>query len=203
MLSRYVNVTGDHAILSRALPLAEAELQWWSNNRTISVTSPYTNKTYQVSHYAVNNTAPRPESYLEDYETVNGSDLPTNYTDAEKAELYSELASGAETGWDYSSRWTKEPFATIGNTTNQEPLLRGLNVKGLVPVDLNSILCKYFRALSDRNAHCARPQIMLKSYWLTSTTFRTPRNLRKRRASFISPLPTPTALKPRSARPQF
>lgn len=143
MLSRYVDVTKDTSILDRALPLAEKELSWWAKNRTISITSPYTSKTYQVSHYAVNNTAPRPESYLEDYESANGvvggNDNP-GYTDDQKANLYAELASGAETGWDYSTRWTKDPFATVGNTTNQEPLLRGLNVRGTIPVDLNSIL---------------------------------------------------------------
>lgn len=142
MLSRYVTTTNDTSILERALPLAEAELEWWTKNRTLTVKSPYTNATYQVSRYAVNNTAPRPESYLEDYETVRGSDLTTPYTDEQAAELYSELASGAETGWDYSTRWTKDPFSTQGNITNQNPLLRGLNIKNLIPVDLNSILCK-------------------------------------------------------------
>lgn len=151
MLARYVNVTSDTSILARALPLAEAELQWWKNNRTISVTSPYTHIVHSVSHYAVNNTAPRPESYLEDYETVNGMPLSEGatktdlngfrYTPQEQADLYSEIASGAETGWDYSSRFTKDPLATLANTTDQEPLMRGLNVRATIPVDLNSILC--------------------------------------------------------------
>lgn len=34
------------------------------------MTSPYTNKTYTMYHYSVDNTAPRPESYLD------GSVLP-------------------------------------------------------------------------------------------------------------------------------
>lgn len=152
MLSRYVNVTKDTSILDRALPLAEKELSWWAKNRTISITSPYTSKTYQVSHYAVNNTAPRPESYLEDYETANGvvgGNENPGYTDEQKANLYAELASGAETGWDYSTRWTKDPFATLGDKTNQQPLLRGLNVRGTIPVDLNSILCEYQGRISN------------------------------------------------------
>lgn len=65
MLYDYVKATGDTEILDRALPLAEKELAWWHTNRTLDVTSPFTNKTYSVSRYAVNNTAPRPESYLQ------------------------------------------------------------------------------------------------------------------------------------------
>ncbi|KAG8911353.1 hypothetical protein FRC01_005758 [Tulasnella sp. 417] len=168
MLSRYVEVTKDTSILDRALPLAEKELTWWANNRTITITSPYTNKSYKVSHYAVNNTAPRPESYLEDYETANGvvggNDNP-GYTDQQKADLYAELASGAETGWDYSTRWTKDPFATVGDTTNQEPLLRGLNVRGTIPVDLNSILYGAevrLAALYDRSSSGSKSKRALK-----------------------------------------
>ena len=81
MLSKYITASNDTAILDRALPLAEAsghsvllpyetdtipqrELVWWSNNRSVDVTSPYTKKTYTLFRYAVSNSAPRPESYL-------------------------------------------------------------------------------------------------------------------------------------------
>lgn len=65
MLDAYVATTNDNSILERALPLAEKELAWWKSNRTITVTSPYTNQTHNVTHYAVVNTAPRPESYYQ------------------------------------------------------------------------------------------------------------------------------------------
>jgi neutral trehalase len=45
-------------------------------------------------------------------------------------------------GWDYSSRWLKEPFAGL-DLTDQLPKLRTLNVRNTIPVDLNSILCMY------------------------------------------------------------
>ena len=64
MLDAYVSATNDTAILNRALPLAEKELAWWKTNRTLTVKSPYTNTSYEMARYAVNNTAPRPESYL-------------------------------------------------------------------------------------------------------------------------------------------
>ena len=81
MLAKYIVASNDTAILDRALPLAEAcshsalslhvtdgnpqrELAWWSNNRSIDVTSPYTKKTFTLFRYSVSNSAPRPESYL-------------------------------------------------------------------------------------------------------------------------------------------
>lgn len=142
MVYDYVNATGDTSIVQRALPLAEAELAWWANNRTIEVTSPYTNQTYMMAHYAVNNTAPRPESYLTDYLTVHDPTLSTPLTDDQAAELYSELASGAETGWDYSSRF--EAIPQLGNSG-----LRSLNVKNIIPICLNSILYKARLLLAD------------------------------------------------------
>ncbi|KDQ62129.1 glycoside hydrolase family 37 protein [Jaapia argillacea MUCL 33604] len=140
MLSAYVTATNDTSILVRALPLAEKELTWWQTNRTLSVTSPYTNQTYSMAHYAVTNTGPRPESYITDYLTANDPTLVTPLNETERDNLYGELASGAETGWDYSSRFTAQPLAGGSNNTN--PALRALNVKNIIPICLNSILYK-------------------------------------------------------------
>ena len=94
MLDRYVKATNDMGILNRALPLAERELQWWSANRTVSVTSSYTSRTYSMFRYAVTNSAPRPESYMEDYGTVLNVDL----TEQQRWDLFAELTTGAESG---------------------------------------------------------------------------------------------------------
>lgn len=65
MLYSYVIASNDTSILERALPLAETELNWWYTHRTINVTSPNTpGKSWEVAHYAVVNTAPRPEVRL-------------------------------------------------------------------------------------------------------------------------------------------
>lgn len=111
-------------------------MSWWDTNRSISVTSPYTNRTHSVYHYNVFvNTAPRPEGYVEDYTTVMGSSPALNES-AQEA-LYSELATGAESGWDYSSRWMKVP---IINVSDNDPTLRTLNIKAQIPVDLTSLM---------------------------------------------------------------
>ncbi|KAF9450542.1 glycoside hydrolase family 37 protein [Macrolepiota fuliginosa MF-IS2] len=141
MLFRYVNVTGDRSILTRALPLAEKELKWWHDNRSLNVTSPFTNRTHLVYHYNVNNSAPRPESYLTDYLTANGPDVSPSLNDTQKADLYAELATGAESGWDYTRRWF-----TDGDNDGS---LRNLGVRSLIGVDLNSILYRDHVALAD------------------------------------------------------
>lgn len=57
--------------------------------------------------------------------------------ETEQAELYSELATGAESGWDYSARWCEQPLL---NTTDNNPALRTLKVKSIIPVDLLSLM---------------------------------------------------------------
>ncbi|ETW82190.1 glycoside hydrolase family 37 protein [Heterobasidion irregulare TC 32-1] len=146
MLSNYVAASNDISILERALPLAERELAWWRNNRSLNVTSPFTNKTYEMARYAVTNTAPRPESYLTDYNTANDPDT-TSFNETQRSDLYSELASGAETGWDYTARFLAQPLAGGSNNTNLA--LRTLNVKNTIPICLNSILYKANLALAD------------------------------------------------------
>ncbi|CCM03727.1 uncharacterized protein FIBRA_05873 [Fibroporia radiculosa] len=139
MVSDYVTTTGDTSVLERAILSAETEMQWWMNNRSVSVTSPYTNKTYTVFRYDVNNSAPRPESYIDDYSTAFDPTLPSLSED-QRSSLYANLASGAESGWDFSSRYAAQPFAGGSNNTN--PILRSYNIRNTIPIDLNSILYK-------------------------------------------------------------
>ena len=67
--------------------------------------------------------APRPESYREDY--ALGQSLPA----ARREAFYRNARAGAESGWDYSSRWMRDPRD-----------LRTLEVVDLAPVDLNTLL---------------------------------------------------------------
>lgn len=145
MIQTYVDYTNDTEILDRALPLLVKEHEFFMNNRTVDV--QVGNKTYTLNRYAVENTQPRPESYREDYITARNSSyyaesgivypetVPLN--DSQVATLYSHLASGAESGWDYTSRWIANP--EDGARDVYFPL-RSLNVRNIVPVDLNSIM---------------------------------------------------------------
>jgi alpha,alpha-trehalase len=75
-----------------------------------------------LNRYWDDRDSPREESYREDLETAHASNRPA-------AEVYRDLRAGAETGWDFSSRWLADgkALATIRTTA-------------LVPVDLNSLL---------------------------------------------------------------
>ena len=66
---------------------------------------------------------PRPESYRQDYEL--GQTVPA----AQREAFYRNVRATAESGWDFSSRWMRDPTD-----------LRTLETTELAPVDLNSLL---------------------------------------------------------------
>lgn len=144
MVQAYVEYTNDTSILERALPTLELEHEFWNTNRTVEVDINGT--TYTLNRYAVENNQPRPESYIEDYHTATNESYyaesgiiypATPLNDSEVAQLYADLASGAESGWDYTARWIKNPSDAINDVYFP---LRTLNTENIVPVDLNSIL---------------------------------------------------------------
>lgn len=104
---------------------------------------------------------------LLDYLTANDPTLTTPLTEDERSDLYAELASGAETGWDYSSRWVND--ITAGGTNNTNPILRTLNVRNIIPVCLNSILCKCLRFPTVRSLFKITHRISLIGYQITHT----------------------------------
>lgn len=65
---------------------------------------------------------PRPESFKEDFELVEENSL-------DETIAYKHLRAGAESGWDYSSRW-------FGDGKN----LSTIRTTDILPVDLNSLL---------------------------------------------------------------
>ncbi len=67
---------------------------------------------------------PRDESYCEDVATAKRSSRPAE-------QVYRDIRAGAESGWDFSSRWldVKNDLSTIRTTS-------------MVPVDLNSLIYK-------------------------------------------------------------
>ncbi|KAK2594130.1 hypothetical protein QQS21_008129 [Conoideocrella luteorostrata] len=145
MVKLYIEHTNDTSILQRALPLLVKEHDFWMVNRTIRVEAG--GRTYDLNRYAVDNTQPRPESYREDYETASNSSYyaasgiiyPENekLNDTQRMELYANLATNAENGWDFSSRWIANPADSARDVYFP---LRSSNAKSIVPVCLNSIL---------------------------------------------------------------
>ncbi|XP_054760033.2 trehalase-like [Lytechinus pictus] len=124
----YLQATDDLETIRTFLPDLETEYQFWMTNRSIDITKE--SNVHTLNRYNVYMGMPRPESYREDIETAHGN----NEEDA--AEVYSNLASAAESGWDFSTRWFRD-----GET------LATIRTKEIVPVDLNSVLCLCERAL--------------------------------------------------------
>jgi alpha,alpha-trehalase len=86
---------------------------------------------------------PRDESYAEDDATSKAA------APRPAGEVDRDLRAGAESGWDYSSRWLKD-----GKT------LATIHVTDIVPVDLNSLLWNLEKAIARRctvsgDASCA------------------------------------------------
>ncbi|MBL8160325.1 alpha,alpha-trehalase TreF [Candidatus Saccharibacteria bacterium] len=76
-----------------------------------------------LNRYYDKKQTPRPESYKEDVETAMRAEGRT------PSQVYLDLRAGAESGWDFSSRWFRDPqdISTIHTTD-------------IIPVDLNSLL---------------------------------------------------------------
>jgi alpha,alpha-trehalase len=114
------------AVKARRLAALRREHAYWTGpDRAVIVA-----KGTPLQHWWDARTTPRDESYREDVDTAKASGRPA-------ATVYRHLRAGAESGWDYSSRWLADgrTLATIDTTS-------------IVPVDLNSLLWGMERAIA-------------------------------------------------------
>ena len=119
MVESYVKATGDLVWGRRQLKALESEWEYWQRHHSVDVAG------HTLFRYSCSEGAPRPESYREDWALAEGLDQQ------QKKDLWRELRSAAESGWDFSSRWFMR-----GST------LAATSISDIVPVDLNSFLCK-------------------------------------------------------------
>ncbi len=128
MIKLLAQVKGE-GIFEQYLPHLEKEYAFWMRgSEELDVEHKKINRVVLMSgaeimnRYWDENDTPRPESYREDIDLANvsGRALP---------EMYRHLRAGAESGWDYSSRWfgDKNSFASIRTAE-------------IIPVDLNCLL---------------------------------------------------------------
>jgi alpha,alpha-trehalase len=82
---------------------------------------------------------PRPESYRQDYE------LAVTLPETSREAFYRNVRATAESGWDFSSRWMRDPSD-----------LRTLETTELIPVDLNSLLYHAERTIAALRAFRGR-----------------------------------------------
>jgi alpha,alpha-trehalase len=128
MVGRYADAT-DSARAYLYLDAMEAEHRFWMDGADSLQPGTAHRRAVRLTDGAVLNRywddrpEPRPESFREDFTLALG--LPQG----EREEFYRNVRAAAESGWDFSSRWMRNPRS-----------LRSLETTALVPVDLNSLL---------------------------------------------------------------
>uniref|UniRef100_A0A8D2CZF1 Trehalase n=1 Tax=Sciurus vulgaris TaxID=55149 RepID=A0A8D2CZF1_SCIVU len=133
MMDRYVAHTNDITFLRENIETLALELNFWTVNRTISVYLG--GKSYNLNRYHVPYGGPRPESYSKD------ADLADTLPEEDRDVLWAELKAGAESGWDFSSRWL------VGGPNPNS--LSSIRTSKLIPVDLNAFLCQAEELMSN------------------------------------------------------
>ncbi|PVU89002.1 hypothetical protein BB561_005608 [Smittium simulii] len=132
MAYSYYNKTSDKNFVFNILPYLKLENEYWVEKHTVEVKFIKNKKSYlcKMFRYTVNSTYPRPESYSVDYliATNNTNDIKQQH------KIFSEIATGAESGYDYSSRW-------ISNNSEIEGFNLSKSITSeIIPSDLNSIM---------------------------------------------------------------
>ncbi|XP_042507494.1 probable trehalase [Macadamia integrifolia] len=118
--------TNDLELLRRALPSLLKEHRFWNTGiHEVTIQDSQACNHTLSRYYAMWNKA-RPESSTIDKETASKF-----LHDSEKQQLYRQLATTAETGWDFSTRWMR-------NTSD----LTTLVTTSILPVDLNAYILK-------------------------------------------------------------
>ncbi len=111
------------------LPALEAEYAFWMDGADTLAPGMAFRRVVRLPNGAILNRywddrpEPRPESYRED------AVLAQRVAPSQREALYRNLRAAAESGWDFSSRWMRDPHDLTTIETTE-----------LAPVDLNSLL---------------------------------------------------------------
>jgi len=115
--------------LQKYLPQLEKEYAFWMEGAEgLTADKPAHRRVVRVAEgvilnrYWDDNPTPRPESYREDVELAEK-------TEREEEQLFRDLRAACESGWDFSSRWLKDPMD-----------LGTIHTTDLAPVDLNCLI---------------------------------------------------------------
>lgn len=132
---------GHFRYLLAHLPYLIMEHNFWTRDTREFLTMSIARKRYKrivrmpngstLSRYYDANDTPRPESYKEDVETAAASGREVRH-------VYRHLRAGAESGWDFSSRWFHDPSD-----------IKTIHTTDIVPIDLNCLLYELEMALAE------------------------------------------------------
>ena len=141
---------GSKRTLAEYLPYMLAEHRFWMKG--IGRVEKRENKSYSrvvkmqdgtlMNRYYDNKDTPRPESLREDIET--SSSAPSR--EADRVHLH--LRAGAESGWDFSSRWFEDPKD-----------IRTIHTADIIPIDLNCLLYHLEVTIADSYRIILQPRL--------------------------------------------
>ena len=130
---------GKRRVYAEYLPYMLAEYRFWMKGRTKLARQEH--KAYarivqmpdgmNLNRYYDNKSTPRPESMLEDTETADRAKR-------EADRLYLHLRAGAESGWDFSSRWLLDAHD-----------LGTIHTADIIPIDLNCLLYQLEQTIAE------------------------------------------------------
>ncbi len=156
--SHMVKLLGRHRGRTRTyaefLPSLIAEYRFWMKGRR-SVNEHVDHRAYArvvqmpngivLNRYYDNKATPRPESLREDVETAKRAE------NANKEKLFLDLRAGAESGWDFSSRW----FRNVRD-------IESIHTTDIVAIDLNSLLYQLEVTLAETYGLLRQPVLRRK-----------------------------------------
>jgi len=148
MVQLLADAKKDDAIYDTYLPAIEKEYGFWMDGDKNLKTGETMKRVVKMpdggfmNHYWDDANSPRNESYKEDVVTAGKAvDLKLAFTTFangaaadsfaanEKLSMYKHLRAGAESGWDFSSRWFADSM-----------MLGTIETTNIIPVDLNCLL---------------------------------------------------------------
>uniref|UniRef100_A0AC35F053 Trehalase n=1 Tax=Panagrolaimus sp. PS1159 TaxID=55785 RepID=A0AC35F053_9BILA len=121
MALKYYEETKNKNFIGSILPDLEKELEYWFKNYQYTVT--INNLKYTVYRYNTKTNVPRPESFQQDVDIAEKSKNPN------KQQIYRDISSAAESGFDFTTRW----FADKKN-------METIETSNIIPVDLNAFI---------------------------------------------------------------
>ncbi|KAB1215511.1 Trehalase [Morella rubra] len=126
MVHQIYSRTGDTQLVKKALPALVKEYHFWSSEIHKVAIEDAHSRSHSLNRYYAKWNKPRPESSTIDKQSA----LKISST-SEKQKFYLEVASAAESGWDFSTRWMRNhsDFTTLSTTS-------------VLPVDLNVFILR-------------------------------------------------------------
>ncbi|KAJ1732194.1 hypothetical protein LPJ61_002165 [Coemansia biformis] len=132
MVKLYHEHSGDTEFVHSALPLLQREHKYWIDNHSVNVQCGPGNETLAMTRYITETDVPRPEAYSADYDLAHN--VSATDADGQQQQIYEDVAAAAESGWDFSTRWVRNPEAP------RDKVLQTIRTHAVVPVDLNAIM---------------------------------------------------------------